>query len=470
LSSPAPAARHVVAVAELGVVVALTEVGLVVAWPSISSSATSRRRQRALTRTDEIGALVRILLWHGYLLGGTGSNVYTRALARAWSQLGHDVVVFSQEPHPERIDLGGARVVRPDIGVLPVFVLDRYEGLEARLLQDTTPAERRRYVEANAAALRAQLPADLVFANHVLLGGPVAEAAGAPYAVKAHGSELEYSIRGNRDLTRWARDSLSAARAVFVGSAHIRKVLEDVLGHVDRVYEVPPGVDIEEFRPQERSHALAALLEECRRDPPNPGNANERLPDERNENRLRRWFESDEPTLLYFGKLLFNKGVHLLFRALRDVDARALVVGFGDYRAELEAIAPPGTVFTGPLEHRHLVHLLPLVDVTVVPSIFPEAFGMVAAEAAAAGCPPLVARHSGLSDVARGLEEEYPARHRELASFVSGDESDLADKLRRLLALGREERAVLSRAARRAVEKNWSWEGVATRLLEPFNN
>jgi glycosyltransferase involved in cell wall biosynthesis len=414
---------------------------------------------------------MRILLWHGYLLGGTGSNVYTRALARAWTQLGHEVVVFSQEPHAGRIDLGGAAVVRPDIGgILPVFVLDRYEGLEARLLQDVTSVARNRYVEANAAALREQLPADLVFANHVLLGSPVAEAAGAPFAVKAHGSELEYSIRGNPELTRWARDSLTAARAVFVGSAHIREVLEDVLGHVDRVYEVPPGVDIEEFRPQERSAALEMLLEECRRDTPNPRNTNERLPDEGNEERLRRWFESDEPTVLYFGKLLFNKGVHLLFRALRDVDARALVVGFGDYRAELEAVAPPGTLFTGPLEHRHLVHLLPLVDVTAVPSIFPEAFGMVAAEAAAAACTPLVARHSGLSEVARGLEEEYAPQYRELASFVPGDENDLAEKLRRLLALSPEERADLRRAVRRAAVKNWSWEGVATRLLEPFSN
>jgi glycosyltransferase involved in cell wall biosynthesis len=412
---------------------------------------------------------VRILLWHGYLLGGTGSNVYTRALARAWSRMGHDVVVFTQEPHPERIDLGGAEVVRPNIGgLLPVFVLDRYQGLEARLLQDTTPAERRRYVEANAAALRERLPADLVFANHVLLGGAVAAASGAPFAVKAHGSELEYSIRGNPELTTWARDALSAAHAVFVGSAHIREVLEDVLGHVDQVYEVPPGVDVAEFRPEARAAALEALLAECRRDPPNPGNANERIPDEGNEDRLRRWFESDEPTVLYFGKLLFNKGVHLLFRALREVDARALVVGFGDYRAELEAIAPPGTLFTGPLEHRHLVHLLPLVDVTVVPSIFPEAFGMVAAEAAAAGCPPLVARHSGLAEVAAGVEAEYPPRHRELASFVSGDEGDLAEKLRRLLALELEQRAELGRAARRAAERLWSWEGVANRLLEPF--
>ena len=54
-------------------------------------------------------------------------------------------------------------------------------------------------------------------------------------------------------------------------------------------------------------------------------------------------------------------------------------------------------------------HLIPLADVAVVPSIFPEAFGMVAAEAAAAGCPPLVARHSGLEEIAIGLEEAYPA-------------------------------------------------------------
>jgi glycosyltransferase involved in cell wall biosynthesis len=413
---------------------------------------------------------VRVLLWHGYLLGGTGSNVYTRALARAWTQLGHDVVVFSQEPHPERVDLGGAKVFRPDIGgVLPVFVLDRYEGLEARLLQDTTPAERKRYVEASAAALREHLPADLVFANHVLLGGAVAAAAGAPFAVKAHGSELEYSIRGNGELISWARESIEPARAVFVGSAHIREVLEDVLGHVERVYEVPPGVDVEEFRPEHPAKALEALLEECRRDPPNPGNRNVRLPDEGNEERLRNWFASDEPTVLYFGKLLFNKGVHLLFRALPRLNARALVVGFGDYRADLEAIAPSGTLFTGALEHRHLVHLLPLVDFTVVPSIFPEAFGMVAAEAAAAGCPPLVARHSGLAEVAAGMEAEYPSEHRELAGFAAGQEDDLEEKLRRLLALKPDERAELGRAARRAAERRWSWEGVANRLLEPFH-
>ena len=135
----------------------------------------------------------------------------------------------------------------------------------------------------------------------------------------------------------------------------------------------------------------------------------------------------------------------------------------------LERLAPPRTVFTGALEHRHLVHLLPLCDVAVVPSIFPEAFGMVAAEAAAAGCPPLVARHSGLAEIAQGLKAEYPSQHASLASFETGDADELREKLRTLLALPAAERAELGAAARRAAVDRWSWTSVADRLLKPFN-
>jgi len=141
------------------------------------------------------------------------------------------------------------------------------------------------------------------------------------------------------------------------------------------------------------------------------------------------------------------------------------VIGFGDYREELERQGPPGTLFTGPFEHRHLRHALPLCDVAVVPSVFPEAFGMVAAEAAAAGCPPLVARHSGLAEVATGLEAEYPEQLRDLAAFTSGDAADLREKLARLLALPTGERAAIRAAARRAAVERWSWASVADRLL-----
>jgi glycosyltransferase involved in cell wall biosynthesis len=413
---------------------------------------------------------LKILLWHGYLLGGTGSNVYSRALARAWSKAGHDVTVVCQERAPEDLDLGGARVVRPELpdGLLPVFVLDRYAGLNPKYLQDFTDEEKRRYVDANAGALRELLPADLVFTNHVLMGGPVGAATGVPFRVKAHGSELEYSMRGRPELEEWGRDTLAQAEATYVGSRHIRDVLEDVVGHVHDVYEVPPGVDVDEFVPQPRDEALAELIDEARRDPPNPGNANERLPDEGNAARLEEFLAGDEPTVVYFGKLIRNKGVHLLLEALRGLDARAVIVGFGDWRRELEEMAPPRTLFPGPFEHRHLVHLLPLANVSVVPSIFPEAFGMVAAEAASAGCPPLVARHSGLAEVAAGLEDEYPEQLRGLASFETGNVADLRAKLDGILSLGDDDRAALSAAARRAVVRNWSWESVAQRLLAPI--
>jgi glycosyltransferase involved in cell wall biosynthesis len=402
---------------------------------------------------------VRIAIWHGYLLAGTGSNVYTRALAREWSLAGHDVTVVCQERHPERYDLGGARVIVPGLPerLLPVFVLDDYDGLEPRLLQDFTRAQREAYVQANAAAIPS---ADIVFANHVLLGGAVGRASGQRYAVKAHGSELEYSMRGRPELEDWGAESLEDAAAVFVGSEHIRRVLEEVIGHVDRVHEVPPGVDADEFKPEERDAALAALVDEARRD---PDDGDERHPDSGNAERFAEFFACNEPTVVYFGKLIENKGVQVLFEALDGVDARAVIVGFGDYRTQLEQIAPSGTLFTGALEHRHLVHLLPLCDVAVVPSIFPEAFGMVAAEAAAAGVPPVVANHSGLAEVGAGIAAEYPQALAHLSTFPSGDAAALRDRLQELLALP--ERAELGLAARTAVEKNWSWKRVSERLL-----
>ncbi len=276
---------------------------------------------------------MRIVLWHGYLLGGTGSNVYTRALAREWTRAGHDVTVVCQERFPGRYDIGSAEVVVPNLpgGLLPVFVLDDYPGLEARLLQDFRPEERERYVAANAAAVR-ELPApELLFVNHVLMGAAVGAAVGGRYRLKAHGSELEYSIRGRPELARWAHSCLVSAEATVVGSEHIRAVLEEVVGPVSPVLSIPPGVDIDEFVPAERGVSLLRLLDEARRDPANPGNANERLPDADNAQRLARFFERDEPTLLYFGKLIENKGVQLLLegscharRARRDRRLRRL--------------------------------------------------------------------------------------------------------------------------------------------------
>ena len=378
-----------------------------------------------------------------------------------------------QERHPELYDLGGASVVVPDLpgGLLPVFVLDDYPGLHARLLQEFSVRECDDYVAANAAALGEVGPVDLLFANHVLMGGAVGAAVGGRYRVKAHGSELEYSIRGRSALAQWAHASLESAELTVVGSEHIRRVLAEVVGVLEPVWSIPPGVDVQEFVPRAGDEALAGLLAQARAVRPIPQNRNERLPDADNARRLERFLAGDRPTVVYFGKLIENKGVGLLLEALGPLDARALIVGFGDHRDALElqaaSLGARRVLFTGPLEHRHLVYLLALADAVVVPSIFPEAFGMVAAEAAACGCPPLVARHSGLAEVAAGLEEQYPRHLRSLAAFDPGDADDLGARLAQLLSLAPADRAALRHAARAAAVGRWSWASVAARLLEP---
>jgi len=290
-----------------------------------------------------------------------------------------------------------------------------------------------------------------------------------PFAVKAHGSELEFSLRGNEELAARAREALDRADAVYAGSEHIRRVLEEILGpgaYEARVRIAPPGVDVDELRPELRDEALAGLVEESRQDTPNPGRARERDPDPGNAERLADFLAGDDPTVVYVGKLSREKGADLLLDAVRDVGARTVMVGFGPLRDELEAaVAGRPVLFTGPLEHRHLRHLWALADVSVTPSVFPEAFGMVAAEAAACGSPPLVARHSGLAEIAAGIEAEYPPERRELVSFEPGSAGALAAKLGALLALPSAERRSLGEAARRAVVARWSWARVAALLL-----
>src|SRR6185437_8246751 len=147
---------------------------------------------------------------------------------------------------------------------------------------------------------------------------PVGAASGMPFRVKAHGSELEYAMRDRPDLARWGAEALAGAEVVYAGSEHIRDVLEQVAGHVDRVRIVPPGVDVDEFRPEPREQALATLLDEARLD----STWDERHPDTGNADRFAAFFAEERPTVLYFGKLIENKGVHVLLEALTGLEAR----------------------------------------------------------------------------------------------------------------------------------------------------
>jgi len=505
---------------------------------------------------------MRILLWHAWLLSGTGSNVATARVAEALRADGHDVLLLSQERHPERFpfldafgvmsDIGpqavsptgvapaGGRVtlLRPAIGpMLPVFVWDEYEGFdEVTPFVDLTDAALQGYLDRNAEALRAAAAwhrSEAVLAGHVVPGAPVAgralrgSSAGIPYGVKVHGSDLEYAVRLQPRYRALAAEGLADARAVFGPTEEsLERTVALVPESTRRLVVCSPGVDVRAFRPGPRGELLehaASLLDddgspaggrtpdldeavEAALDAGTPPALDElaarydpERPDADAARKLRALTGGDGPIVGYLGKLIPQKGVHLLLAAMAAVPGvRVLIVGFGTFRERLEALtlalaradaaavrelwpsgdAPPPppipgggdlrrrVTFTGRLDHRYASLVVGAADVLVVPSIGSESFGMVAAEGAAAGALPLAARHSGLREVARALEDA--AGLPGLFSFEQGAGAvgEIEAGVRRLLALPVEQRRAAAVAIRGHVAREWTWGRAAARYVE----
>jgi glycosyltransferase involved in cell wall biosynthesis len=523
---------------------------------------------------------VRVLIFHGYLLDGTGSNVYNARLSAALVALGHDVHLLSQDRHPERqafVDasadwdggrlrvreierpgresspeertIDGARgrctVYRPDIGgLLPVYVADRYEGIEARTFAQCSDGEIARYIDANVAAVREVLEltgAQLALANHLVMG-PVILARGLggsiPYAVKVHGSALEYTVKPQPErFLSLAREGLARAAAVLVGSTHTATSLWQAIDDPQlsqRTRLGPPGVDVERFAPREPQPAAAgvrALAERTRAaletplghsPPQDDGDAFAR-DGLAAASALERLDPGQDLLVAFVGKLIVSKGVDLLLAAWplvleRIPRARLVVIGFGGYREGLERlraalfageletareIALAGRalegeseshplrhllafldglhgvererylqaargldeqlLLTGRLDHDELADLLPACEAVVVPSTFPEAFGMVAAEAAACGALPISAAHSGLLEVSTVLARAVPEPVGAWLSFAIDDNAvaALAGALTGWLEADAELRERTRAGLVATVRERWSWEGVA---------
>jgi glycosyltransferase involved in cell wall biosynthesis len=434
---------------------------------------------------------MRVLIFHGYMLRGTGSNIYNANLARALVRLGHEVHLLCQE---REVELEGVQIHNPEIGgLLPVYVKDPYEGFEVKAFPELTEAELRRYIGANLKAVGKVAERaggiDAALANHLIMGPAILARAGvAPFAAKVHGSALEYTVKPNPRFVPYAREGMQGASGVLVGSQHTAKslwaTLPDVRGLREKTRLGPPGVDTEAFRPRGPSRQPRRVV--------------------------------------FVGKLIISKGVDLLLAAwplvrIAHPDVCLEIAGFGEYEEGLRALwgaleagglsaareiagagwaleggkeeplpilakflgEPPsgyaeaaqgaaGSVrFIGRLEHEEVAELLPGAEALVMPSTFPEAFGMVAVEAAACGVLPLSAGHSGMREVSRELAAALPERAADLVSFPvgAGAIEAIAVRLDRWLALPEEERAAARRALVGTVQRLWSWEGVARGVL-----
>jgi glycosyltransferase involved in cell wall biosynthesis len=512
---------------------------------------------------------VRVLIFHGYLLGGTGSNVYNARLAAALVKLGHEVHLLSQDRHPEEhpfVDALGdwdegelrvrtlrrpssdrqvrCTVYRPSIGaLLPVYVADRYEGIEAKTFAQCSDEEVMRYLEANVAAvreLRERVRPQAALANHLVMGPVIlARALGGevPYAVKIHGSALEYTVKPSPErFLGFAREGVAGASAILVGSRHTAASLWEALADpqlIARTRLGPPGVDVERFAPREPAQAAAgvrALAASLRAGVSEDEERDSAFARDRQAaaQALERLDPDRDRLVAFVGKLIVSKGPDLLLAAwplvLQSVPrARLVVVGFGAYREGLERLGaalaageldrarelalmgraleagsqaprPLGhllafldsldasgrerylsaarglgerVLFTGRLEHDELAELLPACEALVVPSTFPESFGMVAAEAAACGVLPISAAHSGLAEVSDALARAVPEQAAGWLSFRLDDDAVKALAERVVGWLGAEPalRAQARAGLVRVVRERWSWEGVARGVI-----
>ena len=434
---------------------------------------------------------MRVLIFHGYMLRGTGSNIYNANLAPALARLGHEVHLLSQD---RKVDLAGVHQHVPDIGgLLPVYVKDPYEGFEVKAFPELSEAELDRYLEDNVTAVREVAAAaggiDLALANHLVMGPAILARAGiAPFAVKIHGSALEYTVKPHRErFGPCALEGVGPASGVLVGSRHTAESLWAALPELPELEEKtrlgPPGVDVEEFRP-----------------PPGPR----------------------QPLVVFVGKLIVSKGIDLLLAAWPLVhashpEARLQVAGFGEFEdgvrrllaaleqgdlegarevarrgrgleggeeeplpilsafladppadyAELARAAAGSVELIGRLEHDEVAALLPQAEALVMPSTFPEAFGMVAAEAAACGALPVSAAHSGMLEVSRQLAAALPPEVAGLTSFpvAPGAVEAIAARLCAWLELPDAEREAARATLVETVGRLWSWEGVARGVL-----
>lgn len=276
---------------------------------------------------------------------------------------------------------------------------------------------------------RGALPRGTVLDRHFCLYGPVA--VGNPLVVHFHGPwAAESRMAGEGDRAVRAKhfvERLRYARAdrYVVLSEHFRRLLVGDYGvREDRVRVIAPGVDLDRF--------------------PTPQPA------------------TDSGVVLCVRRLEKRMGIDVLIRGWPAVlathpHARLVIVGTGSAEAELRELAAGDhtITFTGAISDQELTDLYVLAELTVVPSLALEGFGLIALESLAAGRAPVVAECGGLPDSVRELDPTL--------IVPPGDAEALAARITAALAGSRPDAEQC-----RAHAETFSWAAAARRHGELY--
>ncbi|MEU0541690.1 glycosyltransferase family 4 protein [Nocardia sp. NPDC005978] len=288
---------------------------------------------------------------------------------------------------------------------------------------------------ATAFAAGARLPRGTVLDRHfALYGRPAIGVRGRhPLVIHFHGPwAAESRLAGSGELAARAKFAverlrgLGADRFVVLSEQFRDLLVADYRVRPDRISVIPPGVDLDRFRPGA----------------PVPG--------------------ASTRTVLCVRRLERRMGIDRLLRAWPAVlaacpEARLVIVGTGSAEPELRELAGDsgiaGTVtFEGWATDERLTELYARAELTVVPSVALEGFGLIALESLAAGRAPIVTDCGGLPDSVRGLDPTL--------IVPAGEVEPLAARI--VAAL---DGAVPDLARCRAHAETFSWDAAASRHL-----
>lgn len=225
-----------------------------------------------------------LCILHGWLLEGSGSNLWTRAVVQALCRQGETLHLVCQENHPERYGFVSTAVThrldgsaettltretpfpgkcilhRVELGeTLPVFVWDEYEEYSRVVpMIDLTTSEIESYVETNVRVverLAIEENITVIHANHAVMMPVVAQRVrdklGIPYTVMPHGSDIEYAVKKDQRFLDYASEALVHAGRIFVHGDEMRDRVLSVFPRVprvaDKLVELRLGVDTSDF-------------------------------------------------------------------------------------------------------------------------------------------------------------------------------------------------------------------------------
>jgi phosphatidyl-myo-inositol dimannoside synthase len=302
-----------------------------------------------------------------------------------------------------------------------------------------------RSILAKVKAAAARHRANRIVFDPALPIGVLGHRVGLPYAVVVHGAEISVPARIPL-LRRSLRRVLSGAELIIsAGEWTEDQARRAARGHLEKVVQVPPGVDVERFRPLSEAERLAA--------------------------RARLGLDSEAQLVICVTRLVPRKGVDVLVKAVAELARsrpalRLVVAGSGRQSRHLGELAKrtgSPTRFVGRLPDADLASFYGAGDVFAMPcrtrwaGLEQEGFGIVFLEAAAAGVPEVAGRsggsHEAVLDGVTGVVVDKP-----------GDSAAVGAALAQLIDHPQAARA-MGEAARKRAASELSYDDLASRLL-----